>query len=101
MQERHRHRALPLPAVRHQPSLAALRAHRDRPARLDPDHLLHNDPTLAVAEPKTLRHGLLHGAARLTRSARRTHLRLDENWPWATVLVTAFHRLRSLPQPAY
>jgi hypothetical protein len=63
--------------------------------------LLHDHPTLAVAEPKTLRYRLLHVAARLTRSARYTHLRIDRTWPWAAVLVTAFHRLRSLPQPAY
>jgi len=63
--------------------------------------LLHDQPALAVAEPKTLRYRLLHVAANLTRSARRTKLRIDNTWPWATALVTAFDRLRSLPLPAF
>jgi hypothetical protein len=59
--------------------------------------LLHGD--LAAAEPKKLRYRLLHVAARLTRSARRTRLRIAEHWPWATDLVTAFDRLAALPRP--
>ena len=54
---------------------------------------------LAVAEPKKLRYRLLHVAARITRSARRTQLRIAENWPWATELVDAFTRLGTLPRP--
>jgi hypothetical protein len=54
---------------------------------------------LATAEPKKLRYRLLHVPARLTRSARRTRLRIAENWPWATELVDAFTRLAALPQP--
>jgi len=61
-------------------------------------HLLCDDE-LAVAEPKKLRYRLLHVAARLTRSARRTYLRLAEGWPWAADLVTAFTRLAALPRP--
>jgi hypothetical protein len=61
-------------------------------------HLLL-DGALAVAEPKTLRYRLLHVAARITRSARRTRLRIAEGWPWADQLVTAFTRLAALPQP--
>jgi hypothetical protein len=59
--------------------------------------LLHGE--LAAAEPKKLRYRLLHVPARLTRSARRTRLRIAENWPWAADLVTAFTRLADLPVP--
>jgi hypothetical protein len=60
--------------------------------------LLHGE--LARAEPKKLRYRLLHVAARITRSARRTRLRIATHWPWATDLVTAFTRLTALPRPA-
>jgi len=62
-------------------------------------HLLL-DGELALAEPKKLRYRLLHVAARLTRSARRTRLRIAETWPWATDLATAFGRLAALPRPS-
>jgi len=55
------------------------------------------DGDLATAEPKRLRHRLLHVAARIARSGRRTHLRLQSDWPWATALVAAFKRLRASP----
>ncbi|MER6327716.1 IS1380 family transposase, partial [Streptomyces coelicoflavus] len=61
--------------------------------------LLLLDGDLAAAEPKKLRYRLLHVAARLTRTARQTRLRIAENWPWATDLSTAFARLAALPQP--
>jgi hypothetical protein len=61
-------------------------------------HLLL-DGELAAAEPKKLRYRLLHVAARLTRSARRTRLRIAAGWPWTDQLVTAFNRLAALPQP--
>jgi hypothetical protein len=47
---------------------------------------------LAHAEPKRLRYTLLHTAAILVRSARRTTLRVAEGWPWADELVAAFAR---------
>jgi hypothetical protein len=56
---------------------------------------LHGDA--ARWEPKRLRYCLLHVAARLTRSARRQHLRLQRRWPWAEILGSAFARLRALP----
>jgi hypothetical protein len=62
-------------------------------------HLLL-DGELSLAEPKKLRYRLLHVAARLTRSARRTRLRIAETWPWATDLATAFDRLAALPRPS-
>lgn len=52
---------------------------------------------LRAAEPKTLRHRLLAVAARIARSGRRQHLRLDKHWPWATTLVAAIDRLRAIP----
>jgi hypothetical protein len=57
------------------------------------------DGELAKAEPKKLRYRLLHTAARITHSGRRTWLRIAESWPWATDLVTAYTRLTQLPQP--
>ena len=56
---------------------------------------LHGD--LARAEPKRLRYTLLHTAALIARSGRRTRLRLAARWPWVSQLVTAFdrcHRIR-------
>jgi hypothetical protein len=55
---------------------------------------------LAAAEPKRLRHRLLHVAARLAFSGRRARLRVQASWPWAEALVAAFTRLRELPAPA-
>jgi Transposase DDE domain group 1 len=57
------------------------------------------DGELALAEPKKLRYRLLHVAARIVRTARRTYLRLAQRWPWARELVTAYTRLDALPQP--
>jgi len=55
---------------------------------------------LATAEPKRLRYRLLHTAARITRGARRIHLRIADAWPWRHELTTAFTRLAALPRPA-
>jgi hypothetical protein len=55
------------------------------------------DGELAKAEPKRLRQRLLHTAAKLVRHGRRTHLRLDRDWPWAKALTAAFQRLRASP----
>jgi hypothetical protein len=55
------------------------------------------DGDLARAEPKRLRHRLLHTAGRVIRHGRRTRLRLQADWPWATALVAAFARLRAIP----
>jgi hypothetical protein len=54
---------------------------------------------LAKAEPKALRYRLLHVPARLTRTARRRHLRIPTTWPWAQQLMTAFARIAAIPQP--
>ncbi|MET8530363.1 IS1380 family transposase [Micromonospora sp. NPDC005172] len=58
------------------------------------------DGDLAAAEPKKLRYRLLHVAARLTRTARRTTLAIAAGWPWTDALTTAFSRLAVLPRPA-
>lgn len=58
------------------------------------------DGDLATAEPKKLRYRLLHVAARLTRTARRTRLAIAANWPWADALTSAFSKLAALPRPA-
>jgi len=47
------------------------------------------DGELARAEPKKLRYRLLPVAARITRGARRTQLRLTASWPWAADLAAA------------
>jgi hypothetical protein len=53
----------------------------------------------AMAEPKKLRYRLLHVAARIVRTARRTYLRIAQRWPWAHDLATAYARLEGLPRP--
>jgi Transposase DDE domain group 1 len=58
------------------------------------------DGELARCEPAALRYRLLHVAARLVRTARRWHLKIDRDWPWAGDLATAFARLRAAPWPA-
>ncbi len=55
------------------------------------------DGELASAEPKRLRYALLHTAGRLSTTSRKTTLRLQSEWPWASALADAFTRLRSLP----
>jgi hypothetical protein len=62
--------------------------------------LLTDEPDLARAEWKTIRYRLLHTAARITRTARRAHLRLQAGWPWSLALAHAFGVLRSIPVPA-
>jgi hypothetical protein len=55
------------------------------------------DGELGEAEPKRLRHRLLHTAGRLVRHGRRTRLRLQADWPRAKTLASAFTRLRAIP----
>jgi hypothetical protein len=58
--------------------------------------LLALDGDLAKAEPKRLRHCLLHVAAQFVRSGRRNRLRIANNWPWATQIVEAFNRVDTI-----
>jgi hypothetical protein len=55
------------------------------------------DGELARAEPKTIRHRLLHVAGRITVTGRIPTLRLDQDWPWVQQLLTAFQRIRAIP----
>jgi hypothetical protein len=55
---------------------------------------LHDE--LARAEPKRLRYCLFHTAAIIVRRGRQRWLRVAEDWPWATELVTAFERVGNL-----
>lgn len=51
-------------------------------------------PELSRCEIAAFRYRVLHVAARLTRAARRLHLRIDATWRWATQIAEGFHRLR-------
>lgn len=53
-----------------------------------------------ICEPKRLRQCLLHVAARVVRTGRRTIIRLQQDWPWSQELARAFTRLRALPSGA-
>src|SRR5579864_8927184 len=55
------------------------------------------DGELAKAEPKRLRYRLLHVAARLAFHSRQARLHLQHTWPWATQLLAAFQKLKTLP----
>jgi hypothetical protein len=48
---------------------------------------------LRRATPKTIRQRMLHVAARITPNSRR--LRLDQDWPWTTLIIDAIHRVRN------
>jgi hypothetical protein len=50
---------------------------------------------LARCEIAAFRYRILHVAARLTRSARTTRLRIDAAWRWATAIATGYQRLRT------
>ena len=52
-------------------------------------------PELACCEIANYRYRVLHMAARLTRSGRIVHLRLDRTWTWAKQLALGFSRLRA------
>jgi hypothetical protein len=59
--------------------------------------LLLLEGELADASPKRLRYCLLHAAAVVSRTGRRTWLRLAGSWRWSEALAAAFARLRALP----
>jgi len=54
-----------------------------------------DDPALARCEIANFRYRILHMAARITRSGRVVHLRLDRTWTWAKQLALGFERLRA------
>ncbi len=53
------------------------------------------NPQLARGEIDTFRYRVLHVAARITRGARQTRLRIDATWRWATAITQAWQRLRA------
>jgi hypothetical protein len=58
-------------------------------------------PDLATCEIDTFRYRVLRVAARITRGARQTRLRIDATWRWATPVSPACQRLRAaFPRPA-
>ncbi|MEU9455388.1 transposase [Streptomyces sp. NPDC048277] len=70
--------------------------------------LLHDEPSLAAAEPETIRRRsgddpetirmkLYHLPARLTAHARTRALYLDRTWPWVAAFTTARQRATDLP----
>ena len=57
-------------------------------------------PDQTVRSARTLRRRLLTVPGRLTRSGRRSTLRMPARWPWAQDFLAALVRLRALPPPA-
>ena len=57
-------------------------------------------PGQTIRTARTLRRRLLTIPARLTRSSRRTKLRMPARWPWAEDFLAALARLRALRPPA-
>ena len=57
-------------------------------------------PNTTVRAARTLRRRLLTIPGRLTRTGRRTTLRMPARWPWATDFLSALTRIRALPPPA-
>jgi hypothetical protein len=56
-------------------------------------------PGQTIRTARTLRRRLLTLPGRLTRSGRRTMLRMPARWPWAEDFLAALARLRALPPP--
>ena len=54
-----------------------------------------DEPDLARCEIAAFRYRVLHVAARITRGARQTRLRIDATWRWATAIATGWERIRT------
>ncbi len=52
-------------------------------------------PDLARCEVATFRYRVLHVAARISRSGRRTRLRIDRTWRWAAPIAAAWQQIRT------
>ena len=52
-------------------------------------------PALARCEIAAFGYRVLHVAARITRTARQTRLRIDKTWRWATAIATGWGPLRT------
>ncbi|GGY09786.1 hypothetical protein GCM10010358_73060 [Streptomyces minutiscleroticus] len=59
---------------------------------------LHDQDSLADAEPPTMRMRIYHQTGRLAHHARARRLRLDASWPWGAAFALAWYRLTGLPQ---
>ena len=60
---------------------------RDRTGRMVQTVGFSDHPDLARCEIDTFRYRVLHVAARITRGARRTGLRIDTTWRWAKAIA--------------
>jgi hypothetical protein len=56
-------------------------------------------PDQTIRTARTLRRRLITIPGRLTRTARRTTLRMPARWPWAHDFLAALARVRALPPP--
>jgi hypothetical protein len=54
-----------------------------------------DQPDLINCEIDTFRYRVCHVAARITRSARQTRLRIDATWRWAAAIAHAWHQIRT------
>jgi hypothetical protein len=54
-------------------------------------------PDTTIPTARTIRQQLLTIPGRITRTARKTTLRIPARWPWQTQSLTALKRLRALP----
>lgn len=54
-----------------------------------------SETALAKCEVQAFRYRVLHVAARITRSGRRTRLAIDRTWKWAVQIAAGFHRIRA------
>ena len=61
--------------------------------------LLCLDPSMADAEPKTLRYRILHTAARIVRGQRKRKIKIPADWPCAHELEAAFLTAFALTAP--
>ena len=51
-----------------------------------------DQPALARCEIQTFRYRVLHVAARISRGARKTRLRIEDSWPWAQAMAPAWEK---------
>jgi hypothetical protein len=54
-----------------------------------------DQPDLARCEVATYRYRVLHVAARITHSGRRTRLRIDQTWRWAEQIAAGWQQTRA------
>ena len=57
-------------------------------------------PGQTIRAARTLRRRFITIPGRLTRTARKTTLRMPARWPWAHDFLAALARIRALPPPS-